>query len=114
MPLFSWHEVVELSQPEDDPNVARRTRVSDPVPLYVFGSEPVSPMIWFLPDAPTPTLTVGRLQATLLVEWENRPSMSQDFCIEISQEAVEAFAEAEEVLIYSFVKDSASECYVFD
>src|SRR3712207_7226355 len=45
MPLFSWHEVVDLTQPEAEYSTAFITRVSDPVPILVFGSEPVSPKI---------------------------------------------------------------------
>jgi hypothetical protein len=113
MPLFAWHETVELAQSDGEDATVRRTRVSDPVPMLIFGSEPVAPMAWFLSAAPPPTLAAGRLHATLLVEWQGRPSMVRDFCVEISQEAVKAFADDERAPIHRFIKYSTSECYFF-
>lgn len=112
MPLFEWHEVVELTQLETDERPIIRKHVSDPIPLLIYGSEPISPMIWFLPAVPSPTLHVGKLKATLLVDWEGRPSIIRDFCIEIDQNAIEDFATVTDpVLMYRFVKYSTSECY---
>jgi hypothetical protein len=79
----------------------------------VFGSEPVSPVARFIEATPNPTLIVGRLHATLLLEWQDRPSMEEAFCIEISREAVDAFADPENNLIRRFIKYPSSECYVF-
>jgi hypothetical protein len=113
MPLFPWHETVELTQSEGEDSTVRRTRVSDPVPILIYGSEPVAPMVWFLSASAPPALTVGELRATLLVEWQDRPSMVRDFCVDISQEAVDAFADPEGAPIHRFLKYPTSECYFF-
>ncbi|SET40509.1 hypothetical protein [Geodermatophilus poikilotrophus] len=113
MPHLPWHEVVDLTQPEAEFSTAFITRVSDPVPILVFGSEPVTPMAWFLPTEPIPALTVGKLQVTLLVEWQNKPDMVRDFCIDISQEAVDEFADPEQPNVHRFIKYPTSECYFF-
>jgi hypothetical protein len=113
MPAFSWHEVVDLTQSEVEDTTVYRTRLSDPVPILVFGSEPVSPMARFIEETPNPTLIVGTLQATLRVDWQNRPAMEEDLCIEVSQETVDAFADPEKNLIRRFIKYPSSECYLF-
>jgi hypothetical protein len=112
MPLFVWHEVVELAQSEADATVLR-TRVSDPVPLLVFGSESVSPTIWFLPTGANPPIRAGTLRATLLVEWQGRPSIVRDLCVDVSQEAVGALADSTQAPIHRFIKYPSSECYFF-
>jgi hypothetical protein len=111
MPSFWWVENVQMQQLEDGTYI--RSMVSDPAPLLIFGSEPVSPMMWFSSEVPSPALEVGKMRMTLFVEWQDRPTISNDFCIDLTQEAFEEFNRPEEVgLMQKFTKHESSECYL--
>ena len=111
MSLFVWVENVQMQQLDDGTYVRRM--VSDPAPLLIFGSEPVSPLIWFSSAAPIPALEVGKMRMTLIVEWQDRPSTINDFCIELTQEAFTEFNRPEEVgKMQKFTKHQSYECYL--
>ena len=105
MPLFVWRENFQMEQ-LDDGTYARKM-VSDPTPLLVSGAEPVSPMVWFSSATPTPAFEVGKVHATLLVEWQDRASTIHDFCIDLPQEAADEYTGK----MQTYRKYDTSECY---
>jgi hypothetical protein len=113
MPPFFWVENVRMEQ-RDDGTYIRRFE-SDPAPVVIYGDQPVSPMLAFSSETPTPPFEVGKVRMTLLLDWHDSPSETNDFCIELTQLAMNEINKPDETgKMQTFMKHAPSECLMIN